>query len=318
MLFGLSKWFFIGVTALIIGIIIALVYKNQTKSKSLENGYLLIILGLVGIISEFTDLANTLFFIVLLCIVVWVLVKIGKISKTVSFAYYARDFLPILVIVWVVRAFLGEIYLIPSSSMRPDLIPSDFVVVSKFSYGIRLPITNNVILPIAKVANGDVVVFKDPTANRDLIKRVIGIPGDVVDYHDKKLTVNNIAATYTEESSYSYSDTMENGQNIEINNGEFIESINGKHHNILLWNTMPTLFSEQVQEFPYKDSNCKYDSDGFTCTVPAGHYFMMGDNRDNSLDSRYWGFASNDDILGKAKIVLFNSANFKRAFKVIN
>ncbi len=308
---GFSKWFYLGIIAVILGIGLIVLANNQVKSKKMENGYFLIIIGLVGIISEWTDFATVLFIFVLISGFILFLKKISVIkvinNNIPHYLYYAKEFFPIVLVVWLLRAFLFEAYQIPSSSMRPDLTVGDFVLVNKYTYGIREPFTNKVLIDINLIKRGDVVVFKDQQVrNRDLIKRVVAIGGDTIHYKNKKLSINNIDISYEAMESYIYSDSFPNIGEITFNTQIYIENLFGVKHPIITWDKVPSLDIQNVSEFKNK-SNCKYVSnDEFSCTVPVGEYFMMGDNRDNSLDSRYWGFVPNNAILGKAIYVLFN------------
>ena len=316
---SLSKWFYLGVIAVIFGMFFIYRAKGQNKSKSMENGYFILLLGLVGVISEWTDFATVLLVFVVLS---GALLMADKLYwkkrrhhdvKRPHYIHYAYEFFPVVLGVFVLRAFLFEAYQIPSSSMRPDLTVGDFILVNKFDFGIREPITNSVIIPVHKVQRGDVVVFKDPLVkNRDLIKRVVAVGGDRIQYMNKRLSINGTPLDYTDAGTYTYSENIPPQGDMEINNQQYVENLTGVKHHIITWDKVPTLFSAQVQTFP-DSQNCNYSGDdGFTCTVPAGKYFMMGDNRDNSFDSRYWGFVSDKAILGKAIYVWMNFHDFKR------
>lgn len=316
---GLSKWFYLGVIAIIVGMVLIYKSRHANKSKMMENGYFLLILGLVGVISEWTDFATVLFIFVVVGLIIIGLDKIfgnktiAKIDKP-HYVLYAYELLPIVLVVFILRAFLFEAYQIPSSSMRPDLTVGDFILVNKFDYGIREPITNRVLIPIHQVKRGDVVVFKDQQVfNRDLIKRVVGIPGDTIVYFNKRLTINGKPLQYNQDGSYDYSEPMENNQIMNFHTQVYLEDLTGVKHKIITWDKVPTLFDpSQVKDFKYKN-NCVYQGeDGFTCTVPLGYYFMMGDNRDDSFDSRYWGFVPDKDILGHAFLVWMNFSNLHR------
>lgn len=313
----LSKWFFIGIVAIIVGSAMIWRSRGNNKSKVMENGYMLFILGLVGVVSEFTDFASVLLLFVVMSGIILLLDKFAWSKNRTSdqnkphYVYYSREFFPVVLGVWVLRAFLFEAYQIPSSSMRPDLTVGDFILVSKYSYGIRMPVTNKVIVPVNKVERGDIIVFADQTKpNRDLIKRVVGLPGDTISYVDKKLRINGLPLTYQPDGSYDYNEDTVNG-NILIHNQRFIENLTGVSHPIITNEQIPPVVMELVQDFPNKDK-CRYVDDGFTCKVPEGHYFMMGDNRDNSLDSRYWGFVPEDAIYGKAIYVWMNFRDLSR------
>lgn len=322
---GLSKWFYLGVIAVVIGVILVVMARGQNKSKKMENGYFILILGAVGIISEWTDFATVLFIFVLVSGAILLLNRLIWVKKRKDSAYiphyvhYSREFFPVVLAVWLLRAFLFEAYQIPSSSMRPDLTVGDFILVNKFAYGIREPFTNRVVIAIDNIKRGDVIVFKDQQVrNRDLIKRVIGIGGDKIEYKDKRLSINGVPLIYTADGTYTYSDTYpEPVGTINFVDDKFTEDLLGVKHPVITWSQVPSLNIQNVYNFPNKQ-NCNYiDDNQFSCMVPKGEYFMMGDNRDNSEDSRYWGFVPNDAVLGKAILVIANLHESKRFWKKI-
>jgi signal peptidase I len=186
---------------------------------------------------------------------------------------YARSFFPIVLIVLLLRSFIAEPFRIPSGSMMPTLLVGDFILVNKFTYGIRLPVINELNEP----KRGDIVVFrypKDPTV--DYIKRIIGLPGDKVVYSNKKLTINDLPVQQVSLGRYQGL-----GQGEEMSGAEdLLENLTGVEHRILIRNGTPTV------EFVY--------------IVPEDNYFAMGDNRDNSNDSRYWGPVPEANLVGKA------------------
>lgn len=313
-----SKWFYLGIVGVILGII--LIQKNKqggNKNKTLENGYMVFILGFVGIISEFTDFATVLMIFSVVGGLILLLDKLFCAKKRSvdmpkpHYVHYAREFFPVVLGVWILRAFLFEAYQIPSSSMRPDLIVGDFILVNKFDYGIRMPVTNNVLIPIHSVSRGDVVVLEDQTTpNRDLIKRVVGLPGDKIVYSNKALTINGEKLDYTPDGSYDYNEATPSGD-MMIHTSRYLENLTGDVHPIITMGQFPPVFEDKVLDFPHKE-NCSYNDAGFTCTVPEGSYFMMGDNRDNSSDSRYWGFVPENAILGRAIYVWMNFRDLSR------
>jgi len=231
---------------------------------------------------------------------------------------YAKSFFPVLLIVFLLRSFVAEPFKIPSSSMRPTLEVGDFILVNKFAYGIRLPIIEQKIIPIGNPNRGDVVVFRYPiNPSQDFIKRVVGVPGDQVVYRDKKLTVNGQPVPQTPDGSYSYLEGLQFTSTLR-----FTEQVGDKQYNIAQNPQAPPVFLPNVRAFPER-SNCDYNDRGFSCKVPPGSYFMMGDNRDNSDDSRYWGFVPDDHIRGKAFFIWFNwddigSLAFKRVGTAIH
>ena len=196
---------------------------------------------------------------------------------------YARSFFPIVLIVLLLRSFIAEPFRIPSGSMMPTLLVGDFILVNKFTYGIRLPVINKKIIELSEPNRGDIVVFrypKDPTV--DYIKRIVGLPGDKVVYSNKKLTINDLPVQQTSLGSYQGL-----GQGEEMSGAEdLLENLTGVEHRILIRNGTPTV------EFVY--------------VVPEGNYFAMGDNRDNSNDSRYWGPVPEANLVGKAFFIWMN------------
>ena len=211
---------------------------------------------------------------------------------------------PVIVVVFLLRSFLFEPFKIPSGSMIPTLQIGDLILVNKFHYGIRLPVANTKVTAGNPVQRGDVMVFRyPPKPSVDYIKRVVGVPGDEVAYLNKKLTVNGQAVASEALPDYFDESTMRYFRHER-------EQLPGKTHEIILDNERPA-FIPGADEFPMRQ-NCRYNVEGVVCKVPEGHYFMMGDNRDNSLDSRYWGFVPDRNIVGKAFFVWMNFGNFKR------
>ena len=221
---------------------------------------------------------------------------------------------PVIAIVFVLRSFLFEPFKIPSGSMIPTLLVGDLILVNKFHYGVRLPVINLKITDGNPVQRGDVMVFRyPPKPSLDYIKRVVGVPGDEVAYLNKQLTINGQVVSKTalpdffEEDSLRYIKQFE--ENIPL--GAKPSEMTGVRTHRLLNDTDRPAFVPGADDFVFKD-NCRYTVEGVTCKVPEGHYFMMGDNRDNSLDSRYWGFVPEKNIVGKAFFVWMNFGNIKR------
>ncbi len=211
---------------------------------------------------------------------------------------------PVILVVFLLRSFLFEPFKIPSGSMIPTLMIGDLILVNKFHYGVRLPVINQKITEGTPPARGDVMVFRyPPRPSQDYIKRVVGIPGDEVAYLNKKLTINGKPLTKTSLPDFFDDDTMHYSK-------QFEELLGDKKHRLLNEETQPA-FVSGASDFEFKQ-NCNYSIEGVVCKVPAGHYFMMGDNRDNSLDSRYWGFVPDKNIVGRAFYVWMNFGNLKR------
>jgi signal peptidase I len=198
---------------------------------------------------------------------------------------YARSFFPVLLLILLFRSFLAEPFKIPSGSMMPTLLVGDFILVNKFAYGLRLPVLNTKILAVGEPKRGDVFVFRFPeNPKEDYIKRVIGLPGDEITYRNKTLFINgkeiteNYLGPYTGPSEPT---NRMNGAQVKL------EQLDGVDHRIM---ELPQL---------------QIGHEG-TWKVPDGYYFAMGDNRDNSLDSRFWGFVPEANLVGKALVIWMN------------
>ncbi|KAE8758954.1 MULTISPECIES: signal peptidase I [Paraburkholderia] len=217
---------------------------------------------------------------------------------------YSASFFPVILVVFVVRSFVVEPFKIPSGSMVPTLLVGDFILVNKFDYGIRLPITNTKVTEGRPLERGDVVVFRYPKDESvDYIKRVIGLPGDTVAYQDKQLTINGKPVPETPLPDYLDEERLGYAK-------QFEENLGGRKNAILNNPAVPP-FIVGAEDYPYRD-NCTYNARGVICKVPPGNYFMMGDNRDNSADSRYWGFAPDKNIVGRAFFIWMNFSDLKR------
>ena len=216
---------------------------------------------------------------------------------------YGASFFPVILAVFFLRSFLVEPYKIPSGSMIPTLHVGDFILVNKYTYGIRLPVINKKVIELNTPQRGDVMVFRYPVnPSLDYIKRVVGLPGDKIAYFNKQLTINGKPVPLDKDQPY-------------LGTGLFYtpryqEKLGEVRHSILLdrETEAPIL---PITRFPGIE-NCHYNANGVECVVPSGHYFMMGDNRDNSQDSRYWGFVPDENIVGKAFFIWFNFSDLKR------
>ncbi|MBC7939925.1 MAG: signal peptidase I [Chitinophagaceae bacterium] len=212
---------------------------------------------------------------------------------------------PVILVVFLLRSFLFEPFKIPSGSMIPTLLVGDLILVNKFHYGVRLPVINKKILENNAVQRGDVMVFRYPVDPRqDYIKRVVGIPGDEVSYVNQKLSINGQPVATTPLGDFYDEDSLRYSP-------QFSEKLGAVEHRILADPRRPAYFGNGIKTFPMA-ANCRYSSEGVTCKVPAGHYFMMGDNRDNSQDSRFWGFVPDENIVGKAFFVWMNFGDLGR------
>ena len=200
---------------------------------------------------------------------------------------YARAFFPILAVVLVLRSFVAEPFRIPSSSMMPTLLIGDFILVNKFAYGLRLPVNNKKVVAIGLPARGDVVVFRPPAhPDQDWIKRVVGLPGDRIAYRDNVLYVNGEASAYQPIGAY-----VGKGRGEDMTGASLLaEDLGGDGRHEVLEIDSPLFAQHGVGEW----------------TVPEGEYFVMGDNRDRSDDSRFWGTLPETQLRGKAFLVWMN------------
>ncbi len=211
---------------------------------------------------------------------------------------------PVIVVVFIMRSFLFEPFKIPSGSMIPTLLVGDLILVNKFTYGLRLPVLNTKLTEGTPPKRGDVMVFRyPPKPSLDYIKRVVGVPGDTVAYLNKRLTINGKPVETKALPEFFDEDAMRYFK-------QFEETLGDTPHRLLNDDERPA-FVPGADPFEGR-SGCSYTIEGVTCKVPEGSYFMMGDNRDNSLDSRYWGFVPDKNIVGKAFFVWMNFGNLKR------
>ena len=228
----------------------------------------------------------------------------GRILMQPWWLDWTAGLFPVIAIVFVLRSFLFEPFKIPSGSMIPTLMVGDLILVNKFTYGIRLPVINKKITEGNKPQRGDVMVFRyPPQPTLDYIKRVVGVPGDEVAYINKRLSINGKELPVRDLPDFLDRDVMRYFK-------QFEETLGEQPHRAIVNNDVPA-FIQGASNFEYKE-NCRYSVEGVTCKVPEGYYFMMGDNRDNSLDSRYWGFVPDQNIVGKAFFVWMNFGDLSR------
>ena len=301
--------------------------KGNEPPPTAQMGYLAVIIGFFGALAQYMSFAaDMLIFLAVAAALMLVdrlwLKKRRAGGPAPDSVEYARSFFPIILIVFLLRSFLAEPFQIPSSSMRPGLIPGDFILVNKFAYGLRIPVLNTVLIPVGKPERGDVMVFMYPVKpDVNFIKRVVGLPGDVVEYKQKQLFINGVEQVQTPVpattvDTFKYMDDKpesgdQNGEPRFVQPQVYGEKLGTQLHKIFVEDDHPPIDLTQAELFKEQGNmnfpkNCSADETGFRCVVPAGHYFMMGDNRDNSLDSRYWGFVPDQNIVGKAMFIWMN------------
>jgi signal peptidase I len=249
-----------------------------------------------------------LFMVVILLItgLVWLLdIAVLRKNRPVGIAEpwyveYAKSFFPVILLVFTLRSFLVEPFKIPSGSMMPTLLAGDYILVNKFTYGLRVPILNNTFFEMNQPKRGDVFVFHyPPEPTIDYIKRVVGLPGDKIQYQDKRLIINGKVLDVEFEENYEY----------EVQGANITKAQRSKEQ---LGEIAHDILIEDRPNQYYSDMPGAKLQDGETITVPEGHYFAMGDNRDNSADSRVWGFVPEHNLVGKAFFIWMNFNQFDR------
>ena len=228
----------------------------------------------------------------------------AKILRQPWWLEYTAGLFPVILLVFVLRSFLFEPFRIPSGSMLPTLHVGDFILVNKYEYGIRLPVLNWKVIDLGSPERGDVVVFKYPRdTSVDYIKRIVAVPGDTVEYKNKVLYING-----TEQIQTGHADFVDGHSMVTLDQRE--ETLGGKDHLIAVDHRRPSWVP--LQAISKMEDSCRYNSTGFVCRIPEGHYFAMGDNRDNSEDSRYWGFVPDENLVGRATLIWANFGDMSR------
>jgi signal peptidase I len=228
-----------------------------------------------------------------------------EMSRRPWWVEYTAGFFPVIALVFVLRSFLFEPFRIPSGSMIPTLQVGDLILVNKYEYGIRLPVLNRTLLELGHPQRGDVIVFRYPhQPSQDYIKRVVGLPGDRVDYHDHQLTINGTVVSKRQVGTY-----VDPGRGFQTYD-RYIETLGGVEHQAIISEGEGTPIHPALQH-TNRDA-CVYSAGGVACTVPPESYFVMGDNRDNSEDSRFWGFVPDRNVVGRAFFIWMNLGDVKR------
>jgi len=207
----------------------------------------------------------------------------GEALKEPWYVEYSKSFFPVLLIVLLLRSFLVEPFRIPSGSMMPTLLVGDFILVNKFAYGLRLPVVHTKIVEVGEPRRGDVMVFRFPKNPKDdYIKRVIGLPGDVIGYFDKTVYINGEPVKQKPIGIYR-----------GVGSGSVMTGALEKEE----------FLPEVTHEILIREGRLNVEGE---YRVPPGHYFVMGDNRDNSNDSRFWGFVPEENLVGRAFLIWLN------------
>ncbi|HEX4598500.1 MAG TPA: signal peptidase I [Burkholderiaceae bacterium] len=227
-----------------------------------------------------------------------------QLSRRPWWVEYTAGFFPVIALVFVLRSFLFEPFRIPSGSMIPTLQIGDLILVNKYVYGIRLPVLNRTVLDLGRPQRGDVIVFRYPhQPSQDYIKRVVGLPGDKVDYRDRRLTINGTLVPMREVGPYFDPGRVQSYL-------QYVETLGTVDHRAIFNEGEGTPIHPALQH-TNRDA-CVYSAGGVTCTVPPESYFVMGDNRDNSEDSRFWGFVPDRNLVGRAFFIWMNFGNVGR------
>lgn len=316
-------WQRLAIVAVLLGVFLVWFARRRTKEPVYDTdqlsetsmwGYFLVLIGAWGVLMSYANPSDLFFVVMMVPAVLALIAKLrgykskGNTRPLPDWAAFGFSNALILALIGLGKTFLVEPMNIPSSSMRPGLIVGDFILINKFSYGVRVPFLGETLIPIGKPQRGDVMVFRfplDPKTN--FIKRLVGVPGDTVEYRNKQLTVNGQPVPTVPVGDYSYSDSPnEVAKAIRLK-----EDLSGVKYETLNMPLKATLSPGQVMAFPQREA-CQYDDSGFVCKVPAGNYLMLGDNRDNSHDGRYWGFVSEDLLVGRAFMIWMNFGDFKR------
>ncbi len=239
----------------------------------------MLFIAVMGLLLKFTDFAAVLLLAAVITGLLWLYdarfarPRRGEMQAEPIVVDMARAFFPVIVVVFLIRSFWVEPFKIPSGSMNATLLVGDFILVNKYTYGIRIPVINKKVIDVNPIARGDVVVFRYPAdPSVDYIKRVVGLPGDKIVYRGKRL--------YREQPGRRHpAGGLLHRLRIELPSLPMSTEVLGNHkHQLMIVPAQPPVDHAAVRQFPHRE-NCEYNDDGFSCTVPPDNYFMMGDNR---------------------------------------
>lgn len=241
--------------------------------------------------------------------ILWIVHRLYRKQNRPYVLTMGQELFPVFMALWIVRSFVIEPYIVPTSSMRPGLIPGDYIIAMKSIWGVRNPISNETIIPVRSPERGDLAVFRYPLDIRDTyVKRIIGLPGDVVTYRDQNLFLNGQKVSKNRAGDLTYQ--LDDDPKI-VTLPMWYQHLGQHDFKMLEDQSRQMVIPTSVMDFAFRD-NCQMAAQAFECKVPDGHFFVMGDNRHFSEDSRYWGFLPEKLLVGKPFYLWFNPGAFGR------